>query len=362
MATTLQQRAETALAYLTRRIGELPGPQTLLIETTADCNLSCPMCWRTVVDYPTNLLPDELLFPLIDEFAEMGGDTVLLYALGEPMLDPRIFDILAYCRRRDLGTVISTNGTLLTEKRREALLKVGCDHFIVGIDATTPATYNKYRTGGNYDKVVANTRALAAAKVAAGSPMQLVVQFIRMAENLHEEAEFLALWRDVAGIDSVRVKDEDFGLDFRLHDSNAARRHNPCYMLWRGPLIVQASGDVLPCHWMGWHGMNTLGNLREKSLRQCWNSPILQAMRRQQASLEIAADSPCATCPAPRPRLPCVMGAMLTRGVKVRGLIPAAERIERHFPSLFKEPQLPRGQGPQPRPPEGSIGASAQRR
>lgn len=342
MASTLAHRLGVAHSYLTRSTTVPSGPQALLLETTADCNLTCPMCWRTVTDYPTNLLPDELLYPALDDFAAMGGDFVLLYALGEPFLDPRIFDILAYARRLKLGTIISTNGTLLTEVRRKRLLEVGCDHFIVGIDAVTEGTYNRYRTGGNYSKVVANTRALAAEKLAAKSPMQLVAQFIRMADNLHEEPAFKRFWASVPGIDIVRIKDEDFGLDHRLFDSDAQNRLNPCYMLWRGPLIVRSTGDVLACHWMGWHEMGVLGNLRETNLRDCWGSPQLEELRRMHIAGDIPADSPCATCPAPRPRLPFLVGGMVAKGTQARGLLPIAEKLELAFPNVFKEPRLPR--------------------
>lgn len=318
-----------------------------MLETTVRCNLRCPMCPRTGARLPAEDLPSDLLFGALEQHAALGGDLVYLYGLGEPLLDPRLPEILAACRRLGLASAVSTNGTLLDGARATALLDAPPDHLLVSIDATSPETYARVRAGGDLGTVEANVRAFAAARAAgrAGSDdrarrlrdSQLVVQFVRLPANLGEAAGFAARWRDVPGVDGVRLKDEDIGLpDHRLRDPAGDARANPCHLLWRGPLLVRWNGDVFPCYHKAPREA-PLGNLRERSLAELWSDAELRRLRRLHAEGRSGQDPSCASCPAVRPRLPVVLGAMALSGRAQRRLLPIAERVALSVPAWFRE-------------------------
>lgn len=314
-------------------------PSALMIETTVRCNLLCPMCPRTGAGYPNEDLPDEMLWPLLEDFAALGGDHVYLYGLGEPFMDARIFDLLARCRDLGLGTVLSSNATFLDAERRARLLDVGCDHLILGLDGASEETYRIYRKGGRYDRVIEHITSLAAEKTARGGGPTIVVQFIRMKHNRHETQAFLDRWGHVEGIDEVRIKDEDIGLpEHRTYESGADQRFNPCHILWRGPMIVRYNGDVFPCYHIADQG-SPLGNLRDASLEDLWNGPEMQRLRELHADRRHASEPLCATCPCTRPRLPFILGAMAVRGTTSRRLVPVAERLALRLPGIFQEPR-----------------------
>ena len=323
------------MSYAARQTRNVPGPSALMVETTIRCNLQCPMCPRTGAGYPNEDMPDDMLYALLDDHARMGGDHVYLYGLGEPLMDSRIFDIVKYCKSRNLGTILSTNGTFLTSQRRQQLLESGCDHLLVGLDGASKATYDHYRVGGKYDKVVANLRALASENAALDNPLYIVVQFIRMKENWHEQDAFHSQWSNTPGIQEVRIKEEDIGLeDHRTFEVDGAQRKNPCHTLWRGPVVVRWNGDVFPCY--PFAGANEcIGNLRESSLEALWDGPELQHLRELHTSGRTDQNAHCSTCPAMRPRLPVVLGAMALRGTTVRQLVPIAERIAQRSPISF---------------------------
>ncbi|RME25402.1 MAG: radical SAM protein, partial [Deltaproteobacteria bacterium] len=261
-----------------------PGPEALLVETTVRCNLRCPMCPRTGGDYGARDMPDEILWPLLEEHAALGGDHVYLYGLGEPLLDRRIFDIIGRARSLGLTTILSTNGTLLDEGLRQRLLDSGLHHLIVSLDAATAATYDRYRPGGDFDRTVARVRALAAEKAARRPAMIMVVQFVRVAGNLHEQERFRQQWEGTPGIDRVRFKDEDIGLpDHALYEADGWRRRNPCHLLWRGPLVARYDGRVHACYNFAGQDVE-VGNLHDSSLAEIWASPALQRLRRQHAA------------------------------------------------------------------------------
>ena len=328
------------LGYARGQTEGVPGPSALMIETTVRCNLLCPMCPRTGAGYPNADMPDELLWPLLEDLVAMGGDHVYLYGLGEPLMDQRIFDIANWCRGRGLGTVLSTNGTLLTAERRRRLLDTECDHLLIGIDGASAETYGYYRAGGKYERVVDNVRALAREKVERGAKLTIVVQFIRMRENRHEIDAFLKLWDGLPGVDEVRIKDEDIGLpEHRTYEVDGHLRKNPCHLLWRGPMIVRYTGEVFACYHHAEHG-EPVGHLSDSRLPEIWDSPRMRELRRLHTSGRPQEDSCCATCPAARPRRPFVMGAMALRGKTVRRLIPIAERAALKYPWLFSEDRV----------------------
>lgn len=340
-------RAADRLRLMKRYIGgesrPVPGPLEINLETTVRCNLLCPMCPRTGADYPNADLPDDLVYQTLDQAAALGTEHVLLFGLGEPFMDRRIFDILRYCRARGLGTTISTNGAFLDADRRARLLDAGCDHLTISIDGATEETYQQYRVGGHFDRIVGYARALAEEKRARRSPMTLVVQFIRMQKNLHEEDDFVRFWRGVRGVDLVRVKEEDVGLpEHAMYDGDGRQRANPCHVLWRGPFCVRYTGDVYPCSHMATGGARPLGNVRSASLGELWNSPEMLRLRALHAAGRHMEDSFCADCQCARPRLPLIVGSMAVPSTTIRRLIPIAERVGRHLPRLVAERRAPK--------------------
>jgi MoaA/NifB/PqqE/SkfB family radical SAM enzyme len=345
-AQTLLHRVRQARDYLRGAPVLAAGPSALMVETTVRCNLRCPMCPRTTERPGSHDMPDAVLWPLLEEHAALGGDHVYLYGLGEPLLDVRIFDVLRRCRELGLRTVLSTNATLLDAPRRAQLLDAGCDHLIASLDAATPETYARYRAGGDFHQTVANVRALAAEKHARSSETTLVLQFVRVAGNLAEQDAFTAMWSGVPGVDLVRLKDEDIGIpEHSLYRPDGWRRRNRCHLLWRGPLVARHDGRVFACYNLA--GLDQpLGRLPEQSLAELWASPALQALRTAHARRAVDPASPCGRCPAPRPRLPFILGATLLGGARSRALLPVAERLALRLPGLLQEDRQPAREQP----------------
>ena len=80
------------------------------IELTNICNLDCTFCPKT--KRPPHVLPYEQFCVLADAVRPYT-DYIYLHLMGEPLLHPQLFEILAYCQKVDLKVNITTNGTLL---------------------------------------------------------------------------------------------------------------------------------------------------------------------------------------------------------------------------------------------------------
>src|SRR5580704_18941351 len=103
-------RAKILWSYLTSS-DRAPGlPVEYIVETTAKCNLYCPMCPRETHKQPKEDMPDEIFSRLVEESGS-SAEHVMLIGLGEPFMDRKIFDRIEYCDRHKISTLLSTNGT-----------------------------------------------------------------------------------------------------------------------------------------------------------------------------------------------------------------------------------------------------------
>jgi AdoMet-dependent heme synthase len=115
-------RGKLLWGYLRRKtvLGGLPVEY--IVETTAKCNLYCPMCPRETHKQPKEDMPDEIFTRLVRESGE-SAEHMMLIGLGEPFLDTKIFERLEYCDRHQISTLLSTNGTLLDEAAADRTLR-----------------------------------------------------------------------------------------------------------------------------------------------------------------------------------------------------------------------------------------------
>ena len=112
-------RAKLLWGYLRRGAAPKGLPVEYIVETTAKCNLYCPMCPRETHKQPKEDMPDEIFDRLVEE-SGTSAEHMMLIGLGEPFMDRKIFDRIEYCERHNISTLLSTNGTFLDEKTRRA--------------------------------------------------------------------------------------------------------------------------------------------------------------------------------------------------------------------------------------------------
>src|ERR1700682_5969426 len=89
-------------------------PVEYIVETTAKCNLYCPMCPRETHKQPKADMTDEVYESLVRQSGD-SAEHMMLIGLGEPFMDPHIFERIEFCHRHSISTLLSTNGTFLDE-------------------------------------------------------------------------------------------------------------------------------------------------------------------------------------------------------------------------------------------------------
>lgn len=117
----MRNRARLLKGYLLRAESLNGLPVEYIVETTAKCNIYCPMCPRETHKQPKEDMDDHVFETLVLQTAGTA-EHMMLIGLGEPLLDPKIFARIRYCDEHGIATLLSTNGTLLDEKASERLL------------------------------------------------------------------------------------------------------------------------------------------------------------------------------------------------------------------------------------------------
>ncbi|MBI4891067.1 MAG: radical SAM protein, partial [Acidobacteria bacterium] len=127
-------------------------PVEYIVETTAKCNIYCPMCPRETHPQPKEDM-QQATFQRLADSAAATAEHMMLIGLGEPLLDPRIFDRISYCASHGISTLISTNGTLLDEKAAARLLATPLEHITLSFDGYSKETFEFYRKGARFERV-----------------------------------------------------------------------------------------------------------------------------------------------------------------------------------------------------------------
>ncbi len=327
-------RAKLLWGYLRRReqLGALPVEY--IVETTAKCNLYCPMCPRETFKQPKEDMTDAIFDRLVTE-AGQSAEHMMLIGLGEPFLDPKIFDRIEYCERHQVHTLLSTNGTLLDEESAKRILESPLAHITLSFDGSTKESFEYYRKGARFERVRDNFVRFAKMKAERGSGPQVVVQMVRMERNAGEVDEFMKFWAAVPGVDEVRIKEDETNLMRPDAGHAAGDWKHPCHYLWRGPMYVKWNGDIYPCCQSYMVEGKPVGNIGEQPLAAIFDSAEMRRMRKLHAEGRGGEIEICSRCCTTIPHPVLVAGSLLLHGATVRRLLPWVERLT-YFAKLPK--------------------------
>jgi len=320
-------RAQLLWGYLRGRERVSALPVEYIVETTAKCNIYCPMCPRETHKQPKEDMTDEIFNALVRE-TSASAEHMMLIGLGEPFLDRKIFDRIEYCDRHNISTLLSTNGTLLDEEMADRLLATPLEHITLSFDGSTKESFEYYRKGARFEKVRDNFVRFANKKRERGSKVQVVVQMVRMERNWNEVDDFMRFWSSVPGVDEVRIKADETNLMRPDEAGHAAGDwKHPCHYLWRGPMYVKHNGDVYPCCQSYMLDGQPVGNVGRESLPEIFNSEAMQRMRRLHVDGRAGEIDICSRCCTTIPHPALVAGSLLLHGRTVRRLLPLVERL-----------------------------------
>lgn len=185
------------------------GPRFVQLEPVGQCDLRCQMCpsrfrrdgapWG-----PPAFMTWDLFTRLLREFA--GARRLHLQGLGEPLLHPRLFEMVSYAVKLGFRVSVGTNATRIGKRRAASLVSCGLDVLNVSVDGATRETYEAIRTRGRFRRLLRGLLLLRRAKERSGSGRP-VVRFVTVAmkENLPELPAIVRLAHRL-GVPTVSVQ------------------------------------------------------------------------------------------------------------------------------------------------------------
>jgi MoaA/NifB/PqqE/SkfB family radical SAM enzyme len=165
------------------------------IEITSRCQMKCIFCPRQALkdkwvhgDLAWELYRDAIASEL------HHFELVYLQGWGEPMLHPRLWDMLGLARQAGCRTGFTTNGACLTPDNSARLLDAGLDILSVSLAGASATTHQLLRVGSCFEALVSNIETLARLKAQQGSRTPwLELHFLMTRANLHELQAFVEL-------------------------------------------------------------------------------------------------------------------------------------------------------------------------
>ncbi|MFQ5646650.1 MAG: radical SAM protein [bacterium] len=135
-------------------------PKRLVLEPTTRCNLSCLFCARNdpeMISHGQGDMSVDLLEEILRPLA--GVNAIGIGGLGEPLLHPRIDEIVKLSKRSARRVTLNTNGTLLRELA-DKLAGLGLDSISFSIDGGDRRTFEALR-GYSLDKLLESVKGFA---------------------------------------------------------------------------------------------------------------------------------------------------------------------------------------------------------
>jgi len=283
-------------------------PSQIIVDVTEICNLACIHCSHRIFKksehYGGRTLSPDLNEKIVEEVKEHGkGITqyIRYTGEGEPLTSADIYGILKYAVKNSGVTVtLTTNGTIMNEKRIEKLLDIGVDVIDISIDAFSPETYAKIRVNGNLEVTRENVLKLLRMSKQPSVSTRVVVSYIEQPENIHETGDFEAFWTD-NGADYVVIRRlhsnsgtlPDIAGSMRKQNSTLNRR--PCLYPWER-IVLNPRGHLAFCPADWTHG-STVIDYRDTTIYATWKGEFYRKLRKAHLDNDFDEFNFCAQCP-----------------------------------------------------------------
>ena len=252
-------------------------PVHLDIELHNACNFSCAFCehgfdpkpefYQTVIK-----LPKEDVFDILDQASEMGVKSVQLNLVNEPLMYKGLIEVIEYASKLKFQDIyFLTNGSPLTEKKSEALIKSGLTRIMISLDAHSADIFEKIRRRKDFEKIKNNVLNFIKKREELNSKLPLVrTSFLVTDINKHQVNEFIDYWTDKADFIAIQnlMADEDIEVT-NVKNIESLKNYRCNMPLFR--LSIKADGRITPCCVFDGN-LLTFGDIKKVSLKELWNS------------------------------------------------------------------------------------------
>ncbi len=230
-------------------------PPYIKIEPTPLCQLRCPGCPQS--DPLTQESLKATMHLSMDSFrgiVDPLAKTLLGISLsntGEPMLNKDLTAMIAYAHKRRIAVSFPSNFSFSkSDKQLEELVLSGLDAMQVSLDGASAETYEQYRIGGRFDRVLHNVKTVSEIKKRLGLKRpRMIWKFVTFDHNKHEVPEVSETYKEL-GFDAYEIVIDKANVERvkSFSDTQTKNQANKksCYWLYH-TMVMRWDGNVDPC-------------------------------------------------------------------------------------------------------------------
>lgn len=259
------------------------APEIIQFESICGCNARCSFCAYPKMKRAGGLMP----WPMIEQIVQQakGAKSLIPFLLGEPLLDKRLREILALCKREQpqAATVLYSNMSLCDQETAawlvadQTLDKIGPSFY-----GPNPYIYRQMQPPLDFHTVRRNIIHLVKERQAQGKRLPVVdMQYIITETTAPHAAQFLKYWKSIADDVSMVYFDTWHGLVPDQSPPDQAQRPPgpiPCSRLWDS-LNIHHDGTVVACC-IDLEEEAVIGHFPAQSLQEIWHGQPLRVLRR----------------------------------------------------------------------------------
>jgi radical SAM protein with 4Fe4S-binding SPASM domain len=271
-------------------------PPCLQVEPTSICNYRCVFCYQIDEDFTKKsgghmgMMSLDTFKRIVDEAAGRC-EAITLASRGEPLICPKIEEMLKYATGKFLALKMNTNAWFLDEAKSHAILQADLNTLVFSADAASEPAYSRFRVGGTLERVLKNVRRFREiqAKDYPRSRMITRVSGVQVpgTPDLDQMEKF---WGEM--VDQVAfVKYNPWENTYEQPVNEIA---TPCSDLWRR-MFVWWDGLVNPCD-VDYKSTLAVGNATERGLSGLWRSDHYEQLRERHLQAQRSQCSPCNRC------------------------------------------------------------------
>ncbi|MBL7196736.1 MAG: radical SAM protein [Candidatus Omnitrophica bacterium] len=263
-------------------------PLLVDVEPTNHCNLRCTFCATQIMKRQKGFMDFNLYKQIVDEIAKNNA-ALKFSRWGEPFLHPKIYEMFAYAKEKDLMLHITTNGILFDPYKLKNV-----DSINFSFHGTKKEEHELITGSDFYDLIVDKIETLLRLKNRPAVGITTTV----LDETKEEIADFINKW-------ITKVEQVSYGYTYYGHLDGERVLQFKKRQIWKGrqrpcnnvlvDLGVDWDGYVVACC-ADYDRLMVLGSLENSTLKELWTCEKMQAYRKLILSGQMDKIALCRTC------------------------------------------------------------------
>lgn len=291
----------------------LNAPFTIYLDPCGVCNFQCAFCPCNNSDEQKKerhtMMEWSLFEKIVRDLKRFNGaiKVINLYCFGEPLLNPRIVDMVAAIKENHLcrEVRITTNGSLLTSELSQKLIEAGVDLVRVSVEALndedyrsickSPVSFQIIRQNiADFYRLSRSSNSRISAKIVNASlksekDVQLFYELFENITDFHFVEEVESYWPE---FHMVNISTDGAKAIKKCYHADDNRRICTFPFV---DMVIHSNGKVVLCP-VDWKAETKYGNATQDSVYDLWACSALKMMQLKHLDRSAYNNTVCKYC------------------------------------------------------------------